>query len=207
MKRIITLSTALIICFTLPSKAQDKILPDFYGLYKESQFTIGLSGMYIEYPKFATRTGYGLTLSTSVSKNVALTWHLYFGQRYFSTSMWLPLGPLLFSASVLNGNINKSALGLLLISILPDGVSFPIRLNDKLYITPSIAPFWMDMYGRDVAYKRFYIGGNIGLGFHIKLKYFNIHPYVAGHLLYTAAPNTGYSGGIGIELPLGKLEK
>lgn len=177
------------------------------GLYEDNEFSLGVSGMCIEYPEFATRTGYGLTLSTSVHKNVALTWHLYFGKRYFSTSMWLPLGPLLFSASVLNGNINRNALALLLTSLIPDGVSFPLRINDKLYITPSIAPFWLDMFGKDASFKRFYIGGNIGLGLHFKMKYFNIHPYGAAHLLYKHAPNFGYSGGIGIELPLRNLRR
>lgn len=177
------------------------------GLYDDNEFSLGVSGMYIEYPEFATRTGYGLTLKTSVHKNVALTWHLHFGKRYFSTSMWLPLGPLLMAASTLNGNINRSTLGLLLISILPDGVSFPLRINDKLFITPSISPFWLDMYGKDSGYKRFYIGGNVGLGLHFKMKYFNIHPYGAAHLLYKAAPNFGYSGGIGIEVPLRNLRK
>lgn len=184
-------------------------LNDAYNLslYEDNEFSLGVSGMYIEYPQFATRTGYGLTLSTAVHENVTLTWHLHFGKRYFSTSMWLPLGPLLMAASTLNGNINRSTLGLLLISLLPDGVSFPLRINDKLYITPSIAPFWLDMYGKDSGYNRFYIGGNIGLGLHFKMKYFNIHPFGAAHLLYKRAPNFGYSGGIGIEVPLRNLKK
>jgi hypothetical protein len=177
------------------------------SLYEGNEFSIGVSGMYIEYPEFATRTGYGLTIKKSVNENVTLLWHLYFGQRYFSTSMWLPLGPLLFSASVLNGNINREAWVLLLTSLLPDGVGFPLRINDKLFITPSISPFWLDMYGKDPGYNRFYIGGNVGLGFHFKMKYFNIHPYGAAHLLYKSKPNFGYSGGIEIEFPLRNLRK
>jgi hypothetical protein len=177
------------------------------GLYKVKEFSLGVSGMYLEYPDFAVRTGYGLTLRTAVHENVVLLWHLHFGKRYFSTSMWLPLGPLLFSASALNGNISREAWVLLLTSLLPDGVAFPLRLNDRVYITPSISPFWLDMYGKDPSYKRFYIGGNVGLGFHFKMKYFNIHPYGAAHLLYKQAPNVGFSGGIGIEFPLSNFRK
>lgn len=207
MKRV---SLFFILLFSLThTKAQDPNDYDYpmFGLYEANEFSIGISGMYLEYPNFAVRTGYGLTLRTAVHENVTLTWHLHFGKRYFSTSMWLPLGPLLFSASVLNGNINREAWVLLLTSLLPDGVAFPLRLNDRVYITPSISPFWLDMYGKDPGYNRFYIGGNVGLGFHFKMKYFNIHPYGAAHLLYKRAPNVGFSGGIGIEFPFSNFRK
>lgn len=172
-------------------------------LYSEDDGAIGVSSIYLNYDNFATRIGYGINFSKVVADNVVFTWHLHFGNRFFSTSMWAPLGPLLFAASAsTTGNIDKYTLGLLLLSILPDGVTFPLRLSDRLFIAPSISPFWLDMFGKDPAYKRFYISGNIGLGFYIKTDYFNIHPFASISLLYKQAPNFGYFGGIGIEIPL-----
>lgn len=190
------------------SKAQnynDEYVSDEGGLIGWNEFYLGISGNYVDYKNFAARTGYGINVGYSVHQNVILNWHLHFGRSYFSTSLWIPIGPLLFVSSASTGYVNKSTLGLLLISVLPDGVSFPIRVNDKIYITPSISPFWLDMFGRDPGYKRFYVSGNIGLGVQIKLKHFIIHPYAAGHLLYKSEPNTGYSVGLGIDLPLGDL--
>ncbi len=172
-------------------------------LYSEDDGAIGLSSIYVDYKNFATRIGYGINFSKVLTDNVVLTWHLHFGNRFFSTSMWAPLGPLLFAASLgTGGNLDKYSLGLLLLSILPDGITFPFRVTNKFFIAPSIAPFWLDMFGKDAAYKRFYISGNIGLNFYFKTKYFNIHPFGAASLLYKKTPNFGYYGGIGIEIPL-----
>lgn len=172
-------------------------------LYSEDDGAIGVSSIYLNYDNFATRIGYGINFSKVVTDNVVFTWHLHFGNRFFSTSMWAPLGPLLFAASVgTTGNLDKYTLGLLLLSILPDGVTFPFRISDRFFIAPSISPFWLDMFGKDAAYKRFYISGNIGLNFYFKTDYFNIHPFAAVSLLYKKAPNFGYYGGIGIEIPL-----
>lgn len=172
-------------------------------LYSEDDGAIGVSAIYLDYQNFATRIGYGINFSKVVTDNVVLTWHLHFGNRFFSTSMWAPLGPLLFAASVgTSGTLDKYTLGLLLLSILPDGITFPLRVSDRFFIAPSIAPFWLDMFGRDAAYKRFYISGNIGLNFYFKTQYFNIHPFGAVSLLYKKTPNLGYYGGIGIEIPL-----
>lgn len=172
-------------------------------LYSEDDGAIGVSSIYLNYDNFATRIGYGINFSKVLKDNVVLNWHLHFGNRFLSISMWAPLGPLLFTASAsTTGNIDKYTLGLLLLSILPDGVTFPFRISDRLFIAPSISPFWLDMFGKDAAYKRFYISGNIGLNFYIKTNYFNIHPFAAVSLLYKQAPNFGYFGGIGIEIPL-----
>ena len=208
MKQLILVLT-FIHCLS-ETKAQntnDEYVSETGSLIGWNEFYLGLSGNYVEYKNFAARTGYGINVGYSVHENVILNWHLHFGRSYFSTSLWIPIGPLLFVSSASTGYVNKSTLGLLLISVLPDGVSFPIRVNEKFYITPSISPFWLDIFGRDPGYKRFYVSGNIGLGVQIKLKHFIIHPYAAAHLLYKQTPNTGYSVGLGIELPMGDLGK
>lgn len=177
-------------------------------LYSYDDGAIGLSSIYIDYKNFATRIGYGLTFSKPIHDNVVFTWHLHFGNRYFSTSMWAPLGPLLFAASAgTTGQIDKYTLSLLLLSILPDGIMFPFKITDKFFIAPSIAPFWLDMFGRDPLYKRFYISGNIGVNFIFKTNYFNIRPQASVHLLYKKTPNLGFSGVLGIELPLHNFKR
>lgn len=177
------------------------------SLYQTEDFSLGFSGVYTDYPNFATRTGFGLNLHYCVHENVLLNWHLHFGRQYFSTSVWIPLGPLLFAASVTSGNLNRAALSLLLLSALPDGVSFPLRITDKFYITPSIHPLNLDMFGKDPAFKRFYVNGNVGLGIHIKGKFFNIHPFGTINLLYTTGGYHGFTGGLELELRLSDIKK
>jgi hypothetical protein len=177
------------------------------SLYQTNEFGLGASGVYTEYPDFATRTGFGLNLHYCVHENVLLNWHLHFGRQYFSTSVWIPLGPLLFAASVTSGNLNRVSLSLLLLSALPDGISFPLRITDRFYITPSINPLNLDMFGKDPSFHRFYVNGNIGLGIHLKGKYFNIHPFGSVNLLYTQGGFHGFTGGLELELRLADLKK
>ncbi len=142
------------------------------------------------------------TIDIPVSDNFNLRYSIGFGMQssrkfYMHTPLTAPVGSILFVAGLGGNTTFLSTLGLFIIFI-PEGVSYDIRLNDDLEISPFIDINSCEFFLRDVDNKLdFLLSGDVGLTSQL---YLTDHFYASAHASLTMleTKGLGFSGGIGL---------
>jgi len=158
-----------------------------------------------------TPRGYGgLELDILAWEKVGIHYSLLFGEKYVHMPL-APVGGVFLGLAVAGtedstGN-NRIGPGLvlgLLTAIIPEGISYNIKLSEKSGLAPYISPLQFEYLKGDG--QDSYAGGAVGLRYHQYLgdKQFRISPAIEYKIHYNKNSHGGISAGLNIAYQLKK---
>ena len=156
---------------------------------------------------FTPRAYGGIEFDLLAWEKVGIHYSLLFGDNYFHMPI-APIGGFLLGAFIAGSEDddgeNRLGVGLvvgLLTSIIPEGISLNIKVNDQIAFAPYISPLQFEYIRNDSKTKDdTFAGGGIGLRYH-HYSYnqkFRISPYIEYKIHYNKNTHPGISAGLNL---------
>jgi len=174
---------------------------------KGTSYLTARSG-YLSINEYTPRGYGGLELDILAWEKVGIHYSLLFGEKYFHMPL-APLGGVFLGLAIAGtedstGN-NRIGPGLvlgLLTAIIPEGISYNIKLSEKSGLAPYISPLQFEYLKGDG--QDSYAGGAVGLRYHQYLadKQFRISPAIEYKIHYNKNSHGGISAGLNIAYQL-----
>jgi hypothetical protein len=181
----------------------------FYTGYAQDseppKFLIEGSGLFTDYSHVQYRQGAGANFDFFLGEHVSTHYVAYFGRDYFEFSpgiIGLPLALLMLSSD--NGIESLEDLGftLFLFAISFENMSFHIKLNDDLYLSPSFNLLrFKYFFEENNNENKNYLCASGGVGIKLNQRIgsnLTIGAFAEAGVLYTKGNPFGYSTGINI---------
>ena len=177
---------------------------------------LSIKGGYINIDDFTPRAYGGIEFDLLAWEKVGIHYSLLFGDNYFHMPI-APIGGFLLGAIIAGSEDedgeNRLGVGLvvgLLTAIIPEGISFNIKVNDQIAFAPYISPLQFEYIRNDSKTKDdSFAGGAIGLRFHHYYynSQFRISPYMEYKIHYNKYTHPGISAGLNLSYKVKKRSK
>jgi hypothetical protein len=179
---------------------------------KRALFLSAKSG-YLSIKDFGPRYYGGIELDAMVGDRLGIHYSLLLGEKYFH----MPLAPIggVFAGLAVGkaaadstktfGGLGAGLLIGLITSIIPEGVSYNIPVNNTLTLAPYISPLQFE-YLKTTEGQDSFAGGGVGFRLHKNLKenLFRISPYFEYKMHYHRDFHNGFSTGLNFSVNLKK---
>ena len=171
---------------------------------------VAIKGGYLNINDYAPRGYGGLELDLLVGEKVGIHYSLLFGEKYFHMPL-APFGGVFVGLAIANktkdDSTSTSKIGLgaligILTAIIPEGISYNIKLNETSGLAPYISPLQFE-YIKSVGQDS-YAGGAIGLRYHqyFSDNSFRISPSIEYKIHYSSPAHGGLSAGLNFAFKL-----
>lgn len=160
---------------------------------------------YLSINDFDARFYGGIELDAMVNDRIGIHYSILFGKDYFHMPLapiggWfagLAVGMAASDSSKTFGGLGAGLLVGIITSIIPEGISYNIPINDELTIAPYISPLQFE-YLKTGGGQDSFAGGGIGLRLHktIDNNRFRISPYFEYKMHYHSDLHNGISAGL-----------
>tara|TARA_B110000211_G_C14018665_1_gene526551 strand:+ start:673 stop:1242 length:570 start_codon:yes stop_codon:yes gene_type:complete len=179
-----------------------------FSTFKASalDFSASLNSGYANMHPYEGRFYTGVSFNFEFESNFGIHYTFLGGNKYFHMPLAPYLGLLAAGASLKNNAEDstsessglKGAIAIaILVSIIPETVSFKIPIFSGVELTPYVSPLQLDCYSYN-GYKSYYPMFAFGSKIHIKLDKLRarISPYIEYRLEYSNIYNRAFSTGI-----------
>ncbi len=177
--------------------------------FEQGDFVLSATAAETNYNDFALKTSYGLDMQYFVDDNVSLNYSFRLGERYAHVPAAAPASAIMLFIAFTTANngdteVENKLTGWGIISgialaLVPEGVSFHLRVNDHLAVSPYINPLGLEWIREEgVGGRDTWLGGSAGAKGNLILGDFVVAPYGEYKKLYGRKGNWGTGAGIAI---------
>ena len=189
----------------------------FFSQIEKGEGFLSIKGGYINIDDFTPRGYGGIEFDLLAWEKVGIHYSLLFGDNYFHMPI-APIGGFLAGIAVAateNDSTGENRVGAglivgLLTSIIPEGISLNIKVNDQIAFAPYISPLQFEYIRNDSKTKDdSFAGGAIGLRYHHYYynQQFRISPYMEYKIHYSKNTHPGISAGLNLSYKVKKKSK
>lgn len=173
------------------------------------EFSVGLSTGYTKMRIYEGKVFGGVNLNFEFDNNWGVHYSLLFGKRYIH----MPLSPMLGIVAAgyslnssssdsedVNQRLKDALIVVVLVSMIPESVSYRIPLNSQLELAPYVSPLQLDIYYGESFHPIFAVGSKIH--FNIEALSARISPYFEYKFEYGNINNWAIGTGLEFSIAL-----
>lgn len=141
-------------------------LKDTNAQLRQGDVTLSVQGGRLSLTDFSVRNATGINLDFTLGNNIGIHYNFTFGRKYFHAPL-APVGGGYVMGFLLDGDasLGGAFVVALILSVIPEGISYNIPFNQKTGISPYISPLQFDFIKQEnqVSGTDAYAGGAMGL--------------------------------------------